>query len=192
MEFDLIGAAPSIVNALRRTIVAEVPTMAIETVFVVNNTSIIPDEVLSHRLGLIPIYADPRKFEFPSSESTDANTVVFELHEKCTPIKGATRDASPRENMRNPLVHAGIRCGSLILSKLVFSGSLKWVPQGSQEETFSEGPLRPCHDDILVAKLRPGQELDLELHCVKGLGKDHAKWSPVCTAPQIYQLPDYL
>ena len=38
--------------------------MAIEKVFVYNNTSIIPDEVLAHRLGLIPIRADPRLFEY--------------------------------------------------------------------------------------------------------------------------------
>jgi hypothetical protein len=36
--------------------------MAIETVYVFNNTSVIQDEVLSHRLGLIPIKADPGKF----------------------------------------------------------------------------------------------------------------------------------
>lgn len=38
--------------------------MAIETVYVVNNTSIIQDEVLSHRLGLIPIKADPLMFAY--------------------------------------------------------------------------------------------------------------------------------
>ena len=36
--------------------------MAIETVYIQNNTSIIADEVLSHRLGLIPIKADPTLF----------------------------------------------------------------------------------------------------------------------------------
>jgi hypothetical protein len=41
----------------------KVPTMAIEHVFVFNNTSIIADEVLAHRLGLIPIYADPGQFD---------------------------------------------------------------------------------------------------------------------------------
>jgi len=38
--------------------------MAIEKVFLYNNTSVIPDEVLAHRLGLIPLKADPRKFEY--------------------------------------------------------------------------------------------------------------------------------
>jgi DNA-directed RNA polymerase I and III subunit RPAC1 len=38
--------------------------MAIEKVYVMNNTSIIQDEVLAHRLGLIPIKADPLLFDF--------------------------------------------------------------------------------------------------------------------------------
>lgn len=38
------------------------------------------------------------------------------------------------------------------------------------------------HDDILVAKMRAGQCIDLEAHAVKGIGADHAKWSPVATA----------
>jgi DNA-directed RNA polymerases I and III subunit RPAC1 len=37
-------------------------------------------------------------------------------------------------------------------------------------------------DDILIAKLRPGQEIEMELICEKGIGKTHAKWSPVSTA----------
>lgn len=31
----------------------------------------------------------------------------------------------------------------------------------------------------MLAKLRPGQEIEMELHAIKGVGKDHAKWSPV-------------
>jgi len=38
--------------------------MAIENVFILNNTSIMHDEVLAHRLGLIPIKADPNDFSF--------------------------------------------------------------------------------------------------------------------------------
>jgi DNA-directed RNA polymerase I and III subunit RPAC1 len=61
--FDLIGAEPPLANALRRILIAEIPTMAIEKVNMWQNTSVIPDENLAHRVGLIPIKADPRIFE---------------------------------------------------------------------------------------------------------------------------------
>lgn len=60
IEFDLIGVDASIANAYRRIMIAEVPIMAIEKVYMMNNTSIMPDDVLAHRMGLIPIKADPR------------------------------------------------------------------------------------------------------------------------------------
>lgn len=44
----------------------QLPTMAIEKVLIANNTSVIQDEVLAHRLGLIPLQVDPRLFEYIS------------------------------------------------------------------------------------------------------------------------------
>ncbi len=64
LVFDLIGVDAPVANAFRRILLSEIPTMAIEHVWIHNNTSIIQDEVLAHRLGLIPIKVDPRKFEF--------------------------------------------------------------------------------------------------------------------------------
>lgn len=40
--------------------------MAIDRVHFHDNTSVIQDEVLAHRLGLIPLKADPRLFEYKS------------------------------------------------------------------------------------------------------------------------------
>lgn len=39
--------------------------MAVDKVLIFNNTTVIPDEVLAHRLGMIPFKADPRLFEMP-------------------------------------------------------------------------------------------------------------------------------
>ena len=63
LEFDMIGVDPAFANAVRRILISDVPSMAIEKVFIYNNTSIVQDEILSHRLGLIPLKADPRLFE---------------------------------------------------------------------------------------------------------------------------------
>jgi len=59
MLLTIKGIDSPIANALRRIMIAEVPTMAIEKVILEQNTSVLPDEVLCHRLGLIPILADP-------------------------------------------------------------------------------------------------------------------------------------
>ena len=60
LEFEMIGVEAPIANAIRRILLAEVPTVAIETVYYTNNHGIVQDEVLAHRLGLVPLNIDPR------------------------------------------------------------------------------------------------------------------------------------
>ena len=175
--FDLTGAEPPLANALRRIMIAEIPTMAIEKVEMWQNTSVIPDENLAHRLGLIPIDVDPRLFEDkdPNKPYDSRNSLRFKLHAQCTKkVKSApvilnnTRDEEEFFNHPN-----------------VYSGDLEWIPIGDQLERFEKEGIpkpKPFHDDILIAKMRPGQEIEMELICEKGIGRTHAKWSPVCTA----------
>lgn len=60
LEFEMIGVEAPIANAIRRILLAEVPTVAIEKVYYTTNQSIVQDEVLAHRLGLLPLNIDPR------------------------------------------------------------------------------------------------------------------------------------
>ncbi len=53
---------PSLVNALRRIIISEVPILAIDEVIILDNTSVLYDEILAHRLAMIPIKTDLDKF----------------------------------------------------------------------------------------------------------------------------------
>lgn len=62
---------------------------------------------------------------------------------------------------------------------VVLSKHIKWVPIGDQASNFQTSDVEPVNDDILIAKLRPGHELDLKLFAVKGIGKEHAKFQPV-------------
>lgn len=59
LEFDLIGVDCSIANALRRVLINEIPVYAIDKIVIHNNTSVLPDEFLAHRIGLIPITCLP-------------------------------------------------------------------------------------------------------------------------------------
>jgi len=57
-RFTLSGASPAFANAMRRAMIGEVPTLAIEDVRIYDNTSALFDEMLAHRLGLIPLTTD--------------------------------------------------------------------------------------------------------------------------------------
>ena len=175
----MIGAEPPLANALRRILIAEIPTIAIEKVEMWQNTSVIPDENLAHRLGLIPLAVDPRLFEMKEANKhyDEKNSLRFKLDVKCT-------KKNPDEKV--PMMLKDVKEEEQYLNHPnVYSGDLEWIPIGDQEKKFEEMGIarpKPLLDDILIAKLRPGQEIEMELICEKGIGKTHAKWSPVCTA----------
>lgn len=79
LEFDLLNAHPSIANALRRVLIAEVPTIAIHNLSIRENDTIFPDEYIAHRLGLIPIDVDPEALDYCSGECSHRNTLNFKL-----------------------------------------------------------------------------------------------------------------
>jgi len=171
LEFDIIGVDAPIANALRRVLLSEVPSVAIEKVLLYNNTSIVQDEILCHRLGLIPLNIDPRKVEWRTDkdnlEPHPSNTVVFDLKVRCTKNTKANKDETDRKK--------------LYKDSYIYASHLSWVPIGNQKESFGYD-VKPIYGDILLAKMLPGHEIDLRCLCYKGIGRDHAKFSPVATA----------
>ncbi|OBA24350.1 hypothetical protein METBIDRAFT_36200 [Metschnikowia bicuspidata var. bicuspidata NRRL YB-4993] len=173
-NFDMLNVDTSIANAFRRIMLAEVPSVAAETVYVFNNTSVIQDEVLAHRIGLIPLNVDPEMLEHidpgvdEKERFNDTNTIVLSLDVSCS------RNPHAPEGATDPKV--------LYRNSSVYARDLKFEPQGRQADLFRDKPVAPCDPDILLAKLRPGQEISLRVHCILGYGFDHAKFSPVSTA----------
>lgn len=167
---------------------SKIPTIAIEHVYIWINTTLIQDEVLAQRLGLIPISCDPELVEWrngmleycwhqfycyrpdinlvgtASSGPTDANTIVFKLSATCERHRGVSKDETDPNK--------------LFTKPALYSSDIIFAPKGDQSTRFVQPP-EPVHHDILIAKMRPGQEVVLEMHCEKGIAKDHAKWSPV-------------
>jgi len=99
--------------------------------------------------------------------ATDRNTLVFSLKASCKHNPEALPDA--------------IYPNDKYIGSSVYTSSMVWVPQGDQETRLNPIP-SVVHNDILLAKLRPPQAIELEMHAIKGIGRDHAKFSPVSTA----------
>lgn len=66
MSVKLKGIPLQYANALRRICLNGIPVFAIDTVEIIENSSVLPDEGLAHRLGLIPIKTDLSRFNEPS------------------------------------------------------------------------------------------------------------------------------
>ena len=66
MSVKLKGVPLQYANALRRICLNGVPVFAVDTVDIIENSSVLPDEGLAHRLGLIPLKTDLSRFNEPS------------------------------------------------------------------------------------------------------------------------------
>ncbi|KAK7522987.1 putative DNA-directed RNA polymerase I and III subunit Rpc40 [Phyllosticta citriasiana] len=185
-QFSLVGIDTAVANAFRRIMISEIPTIAIEDVYVMRNTSIIQDEVLAHRMGLIPLKGNPEaikqmkwyKKKTPGTDEeddqrTDYNTVVLELDVACEWHPDGKNMA--RKGETDPK--------KIFINSSVYAHQIKFLPHGKQVQLFAdENAIQPAYPDILIAKLRPNQSISLSMHCVKGIGADHTKFSPVATA----------
>jgi len=66
MSIKLKGVPLQYANALRRICLNGVPIFAIDTIDIIENSSVLPDEGLAHRLGLVPIKTDLGRFNEPA------------------------------------------------------------------------------------------------------------------------------
>lgn len=161
IEFRLKDADLSFANSLRRVIISEVPTMAIDMVEVEENTSPLFDEFIVHRLGLVPLVSeDIDNYQFPldciCKEGCNKCKVDLKIKVKCE--EDDIRDVTSDDII-------------------------------SMDENCKVKPVKYA-EPIVIAKLKKGQSILMNLTAKKGIGKEHAKWSPVCTcvmkqAPKI-------
>jgi len=176
IQFTLLRTDACIANAMRRVMLSEVPTMAIDKVEFNINTTVLHDDFIAHRLGLVPLtshYAgwnvegDTPDFHFNRDCSCMVQcprcTVEFNLHVKCEDETRSVTSADLKSNQPD-------KC------------AVAHMPVASAGEGEK-------HQDILIVKLRKGQELKIKALAQKGIGKEHSKWNPCCTAVFAYE-PD--
>jgi len=156
VETENIG--PEILNGLRRTMLSEVPTLAIDEVLFTENSSPIYGEYIAHRLGLVPIKT-PNDPEMLSQISIDIQNgaqpvfrIEYQLRAECPP------------KLSQPLT--------------VFSDMLR--PIGDDEA-------KPVYDNIPLFKLGQNQVVALQSTAKYGRAQHHTKFSPVSPVAYVYK-----
>lgn len=170
MTIQFVNTDASVMNAIRRVAISEVPTMAIETVLVYENTSPLAEEYISHRLGLIPLVAEDVD-DFVYLRSCTCN--VEGGCEKCA-VKYTISEYNDSTVDCDVTSH---NMTSKINPSHVYPINHPSLLNATQGESAGN---KDSEHGIVIAKLAPGQKLRLECIARKGIGKDHAKWSPVC------------
>lgn len=168
ITFDVHNLDLAVVNALRRTILSDIPNVCMQfnpydpdknRVVVTRNTSAIHNEMLGHRMSMIPVcLTENEVFEVLSNPSK----FRFTLNEK---------------NITPQVINITTK------SIVVYENGVK-SNEAKREAIFPANPI--SKDNVLIVKLRPsplnlkeGEEISLEASLAIGTAKSHACFCPV-------------
>tara|TARA_Y100000994_G_scaffold84_2_gene100 strand:- start:112 stop:1038 length:927 start_codon:yes stop_codon:yes gene_type:complete len=158
------------VNGLRRAILSDVPKMAITKVRfeqgvtqdnkgeVIESVNVLPDEVIAHRLAMVPVPTFLDEFVFPEDDENNKNLPEDQW-------------GSPLSQIIYHLSIRGPNSDSDEQFKTVYAGDLNVL--GETKLQVSEE-----HARIPLTILSSGQYLELYAYATLGRGRDHAKWCP--------------
>ncbi len=151
IKFSIDGITPTIANALRRTLLDDIPKLAIDKVIfhhgqirdregnVYDSSLPLFDEIVAHRLSLVPLVSDPK----------------MNFREECA----CEGKGCPLCTMSYSINKIG--------PAVVTSGDLQ--PMGNPD-------LTPADPDIPIVKLGPKQAILVTGEAIMGRGKTHTKW----------------
>jgi len=211
IELVLMNCDLSFANTLRRICIADVPTMAFDFVDIIENSSVLDDEFIAHRLGLIPLISnDVSYFKYARDCECEDGCVFCMVEFTCDIVNNGneaivvtqrdlinvTGDVPIDDNQPHDYVQQLMRCKNVqpfheepILSKQTI------VIDGDHEDEDDEavggggggGVSKTTNEDIILVKLGPQQRLKLRARATKGIGKEHAKFSPVSAVGFVQQ-----
>lgn len=177
-KFTIKNIDVSIVNALRRIVLSEIPNVAVSfdaydqtlnDTKVNTNTSSLHNEFLGHRLSMIPLFLT--KTEIDNYEEIDYR-FVLNVKNDTKFIKNVTTN-----------------------DIIIYNSSNEQLSDAEHQRIF---PLdRFTNDPILITKLKPnifdtqnGEAIDMEFKARKGIAKHNACWCPVSLCSYTFTIDD--
>ena len=166
IRIHITDANASEVNSIRRTILSDVPKMAITKVRfeqgtieedgkILESVNVLPDEMLAHRLAMVPIPTYLDEFLFPQDDPNNANKPEEEW-------------GSPQSEI---IYHCSIKGPSDSESMTVYAGDMNVLGETKLQ-------IKEEHAKIPLTTLSTGQFLEFYAYASLGRGRDHAKWNP--------------
>ena len=162
----------SVLNAIRRIIIGEVPTIGFKTEYgresdikILKNTSALHNEFLAHRLSLLPVHYDYTKFD---DFNPDKYLFVLNKQNNTNRIMDiTTKDIQVKDVSKDPPT---------------------FVSEQLRDSFFPKD--RITGDYILINKLKPsksgigeeGEQLDITMKPSMGIGNDNSLYCPTCVS----------
>lgn len=192
IRFLLSETDTSMANTLRRIMIGEVPTLAIDLVEFYENSTVLNDEYIAHRLGLIPLrYQAPDSlrggdcnahgaflphYDCPCHDGCPRCTVQFELDVDFDRDYAKRTASDPNSQGEED---AGLLPSLTVTSVDLVSNNDCVTPA----HFLSAVEADTSHDQgISIVKMGNGQHLHLKAWARMGISKEHAKWCPVAVA----------
>jgi DNA-directed RNA polymerase II subunit RPB3 len=166
IQFSISNIHIGLANAIRRIMIAEVPTMAIDFARIMQNSGCIHDDMIAQRIGLIPfVSTNVDKFDYYWNNSEGLSEVEYELNIINTgdEIIEVTSNDLKIKNVNN------------------YTGYIKNI--------YKSVTVVDMGYPIVITKLAKGQQLYFICSVRKGISQEHAKFQP--TSSVGYEiLPD--
>jgi DNA-directed RNA polymerase II subunit RPB3 len=178
LKFELSQTDVSMANSLRRIMISEVPTLCIDEVEFSENTSVLVEEILAHRVGFIPLRSRRPMKDWNYAHECDCGG--DSECKKCSVTLTLDVDFDTIMREREQTDDTPVSVVPVTSRHLQVAYD---VPDVEVVHFSSDAEARAIHDDegVLIVKLGPGQRVSMTCTARKGIGKEHAKWSPVCT-----------
>lgn len=143
-------------NAIRRLVLSDVPTMAVDFVYFYDNNTDVYDEMIAHRLGL-------------AAFTSEAAIQKYSPPEICS-------------EMEPPNPNCFVE---LVLDYSVEEGKAGGYVK-AKDVKVSDPEVKPVHPETPITYVAEGQRLHFVAYARLGRGKEHAKWSPATISALTY------